>query len=247
MRSDGRGWIMEGEGRDGMRLDKFLADAGVGTRKEVKELIKKKRVSVNDNIVTDPSTHIDQNDIVRLDGEIIVGLRNVYIELNKPSGYISSTTNDDGVSVLELIDHPFRKHLHIVGRLDKDVEGLLLITNDGNYTHKVTSPKKRIEKEYLVFSNENIELSKTKIKTVEDGLTFGDTTYAPAKVKQLELNMVSIVITEGRFHEIKNISKFLGINYSRILRIRIGQLILDVEKGKWRELNDAEILKVFQS
>ncbi len=233
-------------GKDGIRLDKFLADAGVGSRKEVKELIKSKRVTVNDIIVIDPSTYVKENDVVRLDGEVVVGLRNVYIELNKPSGYISSATNDDGVSVLELIDHPFRKHLHIVGRLDKDVEGLLLITNDGNFTHKVTSPKKKIEKEYLVFSDETIELSKTKIQTVVDGLVLGDTTYAPAKVKQIEPNVVSIVITEGKFHEIKNISKFLGINYSRILRIRIGQLILDVEKGKWRELVELEVMKVFE-
>ena len=135
-----------------MRIDKFLANSGIGTRKEVKELLKKKRISVNDEVVTEAKIHIDEdNDFVTCDGEKIEFKEFLYIMLNKPQDVISATDDERHRTVLDLLEEPLTKvGLFPVGRLDKDTEGLLVLTNDGKMAHELLSPKKNVPKRYYV-------------------------------------------------------------------------------------------------
>lgn len=144
-----------------MRIDKFLANMGVGTRNEVKQLLKKGFVNVNEQVIKSAKTHIEpENDKISVRGELIEYVENVYIMLNKPKGYISATEDHHSKTVIDLI--PEYQHLNIfpVGRLDKDTEGLLLITNDGDFNHELMSPNKHVSKKYEVISA-NLSLKTT--------------------------------------------------------------------------------------
>ena len=220
-----------------MRLDKFLSNAGVGSRKEVKYIIKEGRVLVDNEIVKDPSLEVGKNQKIFLDGKEITPYHNVYIVMNKPAGFTSSKSEFER-NVFEFINHPYLKKLHIVGRLDKDVEGLLIITNDGDFTHKIISPKSKIEKEYLV---EIIgTLTEEMVKIAEAGIKLKNgTKFAPAKIKKINEEVISITITEGKFHEIKLITTVIGLKYKKIKRIRIGKLKLsdfNLSPGEWIEV-----------
>ncbi|WP_073073684.1 pseudouridine synthase [Thermosipho atlanticus] len=220
-----------------MRLDKFLSNAGVGSRKKVKYLIKDGRVRVEGEIIKNPSFEVEENQKVYLDNDEIVPYHKVYIVMYKPAGFTSSKSEFER-NIFEFINHPYLKKLHIVGRLDKDVRGLLLLTNDGEFTHKVISPKSKIEKEYLV----RIEgkLTEEKIKMVERGIELKNgVKFAPAKIKKVNEDMISIIITEGKFHEVKLITKAIGLMYKEIVRIRIGKLKLEdfgLHPGEWVEV-----------
>lgn len=220
-----------------MRLDKFLSNAGIGTRKEVKYIIKEGRVLVEDKVVKEPSFEVNKNQKVFLDGKEIIPYHNVYIIMNKPSGFTSSKSEFER-NIFELINHPYLKKLHIVGRLDKDVEGLLIITNDGIFTHKIISPKSNIEKEYLVEIMGT--LTEDMMKIAESGIKLKNgTKFAPAKIKKINEDVISITITEGKFHEIKLITNFIGLKYKKIKRIRIGNLKLsdfNLAPGEWIEV-----------
>lgn len=225
-----------------MRLDRFLSNAGIGSRKEVKYIIKEKRVMVDNEIVVDPSYEVKENQKVYLDGKEISPYHNVYIVMNKPAGFTSSKSEFER-NVFEFINHPYLKKLHIVGRLDKDVEGLLIITNDGEFTHKIISPKSKIEKEYIV-EVEGI-LKKEMIELAEKGIELKNgTKFAPAKIKLINEGVISIVITEGKFHEVKLITSFIGLKYKKIKRIRIGKLKLsdfNLLPGEWVEVSFEKI------
>lgn len=220
-----------------MRLDKFLSNAGIGSRKEVRFLIREGRVKVENLIIKDPSFEVKENQKIYFDNKEVVPYHNVYIVMNKPSGFTSSKSEYER-NIFEFINHPYLKKLHIVGRLDKDVEGLLILTNDGEFTHKVISPKSGIEKEYLVeiegkLTNEMIELAKRGIR-LKNGIRF-----APAKIKELNEGIISITVTEGKFHEVKLIIRVIGLKHKKIKRIRIGKLRLDDFKllpGEWIEV-----------
>lgn len=219
-----------------MRLDKFLCDAGFGTRNEVKKLIKKEVVLVNGELVKKPELKIDEvNDVISLNGEVITYKANAYYMLNKPSGYISSTS-DNHATVMDLI-YENDKDLFPCGRLDKDTEGLLLITNDGDLAHKLLSPKNGIEKEYYVESK--LPLSEEMIKQIESGVD----DYRPAKIINQKDNSCHIVVTEGKFHEIKEIFLAVGNEVQYLKRLRMHNLVLDenLVSGEYRELSEKEI------
>lgn len=226
-----------------IRLDRFLANAHVGTRSEVKKYIKEKRIKVNGIIVQDPSFHITESDTITFDEKTVIPHRDVYIVLYKPSGFVS-TTSEHEPSVLNLIEHPYINELHIAGRLDKDVEGLLILTNDGEFTHKLISPKSYVEKEYYItFSNE-ITVTVEMIKKVEEGIYIdSETKTLPGKINQIDEKTISITIVEGKYHQIKKMCKALGLTpWERITRVRIGKLtIYGLEKGMWKELEKKEI------
>ncbi|MBO8161004.1 MAG: rRNA pseudouridine synthase [Thermosipho sp. (in: Bacteria)] len=219
-----------------MRLDKFLSNAGIGSRKFVKKIIKEGRVKIGTQVIKDPAYEV-KNERVFFDNEEVEPYHNVYIALYKPSGYTSSKSEYER-NIFEFIDHPYVDKLHIAGRLDKDVEGLLIITNDGEFTHKVISPRKKIEKEYLV--EVDGKLTREMIEMAERGIVLNNgTKFASAKVTEIREGLISIVITEGKYHEIKLITKIMGLRYKRIKRIRIGKLKLEdlkLSPGEWKEL-----------
>lgn len=215
----------------------------MGTRSEVKKLIRSGFVTVNGTVVRDEGSHISKEDTVELYGKLVLPHRMVYLALNKPVGYVSDRTENEA-SVYDLVDHPYIDELQVAGRLDKDVEGLVLLSNDGIFIHKIISPKYHVKKEYLVWFQG--ELTQEKIEVVERGLTIGTEKFKPAKLKLIKPNLLSLVISEGRYHQVKRMMKALNLNYSRIQRIRIGTIELgDMNPGDFRELSGEEIESLF--
>uniref|UniRef100_A0A7C3RN16 Pseudouridine synthase n=1 Tax=Dictyoglomus thermophilum TaxID=14 RepID=A0A7C3RN16_DICTH len=233
-----------------MRLDRFLVNQGFGSRKEVQKLIKSGVVKVNEEVIDDPSYHIDPNkDIVNIDGEEIEYKENFYFMLNKPKGYITAAYDEKYPTVMDLFSsEPMIDKLFPIGRLDIDTEGLLIITSDGQLAHRITHPKWNIEKEYFVivdgdvsdidfsrYEKEGIYLKKEKYKT------------KPFKVEVLktspEESEILITITEGKYHIIKNIMSELKHEVLYLKRVRIGPLRLDEDlaPGEYRELTKEEI------
>ncbi len=224
-----------------MRLDKFLAHNGFGTRKQVRILIKKGAVYVNENNVKDHGHILNlDTDSIRVYDETINYVRNTYMMLNKPQGYISSTESNLYPSVLELVES-YRSDLIIVGRLDVDTEGLLLITNDGNFAHNISHGKKEVYKQYLVTLEKDFDLS--FIKDIEAGLTLSDGTIKPAHIEVIEPRLIKLDIAEGKFHQVKRMMHACENEVLHLKRIKIGNLELDdtLQPGAYRELTEEEL------
>lgn len=226
-----------------MRLDKYLAHAGLGTRKEVKKLIRAKAVRVNDNIVKNDDYKIDEKiDEVYVNDELIFYQDFYYVMLNKPSGYVSATMDDRDPTVLELIYEDYAFSLFPVGRLDKDSEGLLLLTNDGPLAHQLLSPKKHIDKEYYVELKE--QFSDVDIEKLQVGIAINDEEVClPAKVKRIDDNKMMMIIQEGKFHQVKRMMHAINNEVTYLKRERMGSLTLDesLQLGEYRHLNEEEI------
>ncbi|MBW9212393.1 MULTISPECIES: pseudouridine synthase [Terrabacteria group] len=223
-----------------MRLDRVLANASVGSRTQVKNMVKKGRVCVNGEVVLAAGRAVDPNqDVITIDGEELAYSEHYYFMLHKPAGYISATEGRHNPTVLELV--PDYKGLFPCGRLDKDTEGLLLIMNDGPLAHELLSPKKHVEKEYYV--EHQSPLSKEDIKAIEKGVEYRDISYKGAKLHILDERSCTIVVQEGKYHEIKNIFLSLGNKVMYLKRIRMKNLILDetLKKGEYRPLSKEEI------
>ncbi|MGN0327826.1 MAG: pseudouridine synthase [Lachnospira sp.] len=232
-----------------IRLDKYLADMKFGTRSSVKELIKGKQITVNDIIITKPETKIDiERDIISVSGNVIGYSRYEYYMLNKPSGVVSATTDNHDKTVVELITDSSRKDLFPVGRLDKDTEGLLLITNDGELSHQLLSPKKHVDKTYIaevagVISGQHVDMFKSGLKVDNEF------TAKPAELnvldydKSTDISKVKITIYEGKFHQIKRMFEAIGSRVLYLKRISMGSLILDesLNPGEYRKLSSDEI------
>jgi 16S rRNA pseudouridine516 synthase len=231
-----------------IRLDKFLADLGFGTRKEVKKLIKQKRVQVNDSIINSPSYAVDtEKDRVYLDGELLEYSEHHYYMFNKPSGYVTAREDRTYPAVMEFFeDNPFYKKLFPVGRLDLDTEGLLIITDDGQLSHRIAHPKWEIEKEYYAVVKGDLS-GKNFSRYEKEGLKFKNFTTKPFKIKILsaspEKSEILITVKEGKHHIVKKIMEKLGYPVLYLKRIRIGNLKLDetLEPGEYRELTEEEI------
>lgn len=224
-----------------MRLDKYLANAGAGSRSEVKNMIKKKRITVEGETVTDPKTRVSAEDDVLLDGGPVVLEEEIYIMLNKPQGVISSTEKGPTPTVIDLIDHPQKDQLFPVGRLDKDTTGLLLITNDGKLAHELLSPRSRIGKTYVAELEK--EVAEADISQLESGIPLKEFTTAPASAKRLGPREVELTITEGKFHQVKRMFHHVGNEVTALHRIRFGNLALDehLAPGEYRRLGENEI------
>ena len=223
-----------------MRLDRVLANASVGSRTQVKNMVKKGRVSVNGEIALASSMMVDPNqDVIRIDDEILQYAKYQYLMLYKPAGYISATEGRCDPTVLELV--PNYKGLFPCGRLDKDTEGLLLMTNDGRLAHNLLSPKKHVEKEYYV--EHQLPLSQEDVLCIERGIRYKNITYKGAKLKILDDLQCTIILQEGKYHEIKNIFLAIGNKVTYLKRIRMKNLILDetLKKGEYRPLSEEEI------
>lgn len=229
-----------------MRLDKVLSNGGTGSRKEIKELVKKGLISVNDNKIRDSAVHVDpEADTITVNNQRFIYKKYIYIMLNKPNGVITATADKFNKTVLDLIDESYKKYnLFPVGRLDKDTEGLILLTNDGDMAHSILSPKKHIPKKYFVkFLGKLLEKD---IETFEQGVILEDGYKTmPSQIKVLtedEYSSAELIIFEGKFHQVKRMFEVLGKKVVYLKRLSIANLILDptLELGQYRELNDDE-------
>ncbi len=233
-----------------MRLDKLLAHCGFGTRKEVKELIKKGYVKVNDCIVTKDKTQVDpQQDTVYVEDEPIIYEEYVYYMLNKPAGYVSATEDFIHPTVVDLIDDYYRDDLFPVGRLDIDTEGLLLLTNDGVLAHQLLSPKKHCPKVY--YAKVKGIVDENDIQAFYNGILIDHEYFCqPARLKILSVegqqSEVEIKIYEGKFHQIKKMFLAVGKEVIYLKRIQMKNLILDenLSLGEFRRLTDEELYRL---
>ncbi|WP_195938795.1 pseudouridine synthase [Romboutsia sp. 1001713B170131_170501_G6] len=231
-----------------MRINKYIASCGIASRRKAEELINDGRVSVNGKIITELSFQVDEvKDIVEIDGEKI-GLdeKEVYIVLNKPEGYITTVKDQfDRPSVLDLITD-IKERIYPVGRLDYETSGLLLLTNDGDLTYKLTHPKHEIDKTYMAIvkgvpTNEEIE-------NFEKGLYIEDYKTAPAKFKIVKINeeknysICQIKIHEGRNRQVRKMCRAINHPVLRLRRVAMGKITLkETEVGSYRHLTNDEI------
>lgn len=229
-----------------MRLDKFLADAGAGSRSQVKEYIKKGLVRVNEEVVKKPEYKLkEETDQVYVKNEKICYQQFHYYMMNKPEGVLSATEDRREKTVLDLMEDIPKKNLFPVGRLDKDVEGLLLITDDGELAHRMLAPKYHVDKTYYIKANGI--LTEKEIKKLEEGVDIGeDRLTLPAKVKMLSASEneseLLLTIHEGKFHQVKKMMEAVGRPLTKLKRLSMGNLQLDegLKPGTFRELTSEE-------
>ena len=235
-----------------MRLDKLLAKMGYGSRKEVKALLKQKAVRVDDEIVKDSSLHVDpskQN--VTVFGERVEYVEYIYLMMHKPQGVISATEDKYDRTVIDLLD-PIDQHFEPfpVGRLDKDTEGLLLITNDGQLAHNLLSPKKHVPKWY--YAKIDGKVTESDVESFKQGVTLDDGYHTkPGELKILasgEQSEIELMIQEGKFHQVKRMFEAVGKKVTYLKRLSMGSLELDPELpiGEYRHLTEEE-LKALQN
>ena len=229
-----------------MRLDRFLANSGVGTRKEVKEILKKRKIKVNDSIITNGSIHIDENkDAVKYEEKEISYKPFIYIMMNKPDGVISATEDDEHRTVIDLLENKYRTYsVFPIGRLDIDTEGLLILTNDGILTHKLLAPNKHVDKKYYVELKNPV--LKSDIEKLENGIELENgfvTKNAKVEVIENSEDKVYITITEGKYHQVKRMFKAVNNKVLYLKRVQMGNLKLDdkLKVGEYRELTEKEI------
>ena len=234
-----------------MRLDKFLAHVTGQTRSDVKKFLKQKEVRVDGEVVTSAGFHVDvdQQVVTVFDDEVFYQ-KFVYLMMNKPQGYLSATKDGQDATVMELLDDYYdRFDLSIAGRLDKDTEGLLILTNDGQFLHNVITPKKKVYKKYLAHIEG--ELTPEGVAALETGVVIKDGkdiefTTAPAKVCIVGDGKVEISITEGKFHQVRRMFVSVDCRVVYLKRLAIGGLELDryLELGEYRELEEDELNEI---
>ena len=229
-----------------IRLDKYLADMGIGTRTEVKKLIRQGRVKVGDVVVKAPEQKIDTaTQKVFCEGQEVGYEEYEYYMLNKPTGYVSATTDAKDKTVLDLITDKKRKDLFPVGRLDKDTEGLLLITNDGDLAHRLLAPKKHVDK--LYYARVEGIVTEEDAKAFAEGVSIGeDEITRPAVLEILksdEISEIHLTIQEGKFHQVKRMFEAVGKKVIYLKRLSMGTLRLDenLKLGEYRALTEEEL------
>lgn len=229
-----------------MRLDKFLADMGQGTRSEVKAYIKKGMVTVNGTIVKRPELKINEkDDKVFISGKEVIYARYEYFMLNKPSGYVSATEDKSEHTVLELITDNLRDDLFPVGRLDKDTEGLLIISNDGDMAHRILSPVNHVGKVY--YARIDGFVTDEHVKIFAEGIDIGGgITTKPGNLKILrsaDESEIELKIYEGKFHQVKRMFEAVGMKVIYLKRISMGEISLDnsLKTGEFRRLTEEEV------
>lgn len=231
-----------------MRLDKYLCACGIGTRSEVKKIIKNSNITVNGTTAKKGDINIKENDVVCMDGKELIYREFVYLMMNKPQNCVSATEDREYETVLDIIGEEYSHfNLFPVGRLDIDTEGLLILTNDGQFAHKLTSPKKDVYKTYFARLNKPAE--KTDIQEFASGMEFKDFTAKPAVLEITENpNEVYIKISEGKFHQVKRMCERVGKTVVYLKRVAIGSLSLDnsLGLGEYRELTREEMNLLFQ-
>lgn len=224
-----------------MRLDKFVSMNGFGSRKQVRQMIKSQRVQVNNIIIKDAGFIINtESDIVTVDDTPISFLKDIYLMLNKPAGYICEHNPVEYPSVLELLKTQ-RNDLFFVGRLDADTEGLLLITNDGQFSHQIAHGKKDMTKTYEVHLKTPFD--DTYIAELERGIILDGDQLKPAQVVLIEDNIIHLTISEGKYHQVKRMMLHCNNEVHYLKRLSIGQLNLDptLNIGQYKQLSKTDI------
>ena len=225
------------------RLDKFLCDSGVGTRSQVKVILKSGRVAVDGKVEKDNSRKIDPAiQTITLDGEVLGGKRRIVAMLNKPAGYVTATEDANDRTVMELLPAELRNQdLKPIGRLDKATEGLLLFTNDGDLLHRLISPKKEVPKVY--YARHEGEANAEDVAAFETGLTLRDGLEClPAKLEPLGPGESLITVCEGKYHQVRRMMASRQMTVLYLERRQEGCLTLgDLPRGQVRELSEAEI------
>ena len=249
-----------------LRLDKYLADIGIGTRSEVKKLLKAGLIQVNDKKIKDPSFKVNpESDQVVYNGDKLTYQEFHYYLLNKPAGCVSATKDGLSPTVIEFLKGEPTRDLFPVGRLDKDTEGLLLITNDGMLAHNLLSPKKHVDKTYIAYVDK--ALDDEQLSLFKTGLDIGDETptlpaeivepseqeitenLEKASVDKENLNYSSVykvILKEGRYHQVKRMFEYFGSKVVYLKRLSMGTLHLDSQllPGHFRPLTSEEILSL---
>lgn len=221
-----------------MRLDRYLCELNIGSRSQVKEFVRKGLVSVNGQVIRSADQKIEeQKDQVAFQGNILTYQKYVYYMLNKPLGVVSATQDNTAGTVVELLASEGRKDLFPMGRLDKDTEGLLILTNDGELTHRLLSPKRHVDKTYQVTVSH--ALSEEDFRRLEQGVDIGEEGLTlPAKVEGVSENVFYLTIQEGKYHQVKRMLQAVGNQVTALKRIRFGGIDLDerLTPGAYRPL-----------
>ena len=226
-----------------MRLDKFLCDCAAGTRSQVKSILKSGRVTVDGVAEKDGSRKIDPNQEVCLDGERLTATGTVVVMLNKPAGYVTATVDEKELTVMELLPADIRRlDVKPVGRLDKQTEGLLLFTNDGELLHRLISPKKEIPKVY--YARHQGAATQEDVRAFAEGLTLGDGTVClPAKLEILGEGESLVTVCEGKYHQVRRMLASRGMPVDYLERRQEGKLFLGkLPRGQVRILTEEEII-----
>ena len=239
-----------------MRIDRLLCELNIGSRSAVKELLKKGQVCVNGQVVKKADTKVDENTaVVTCQGKEFRYRPYVYYMLNKPAGVITATKDDTEKTVMDLFREAYLcshvdlsgipyKEMFPVGRLDKDTVGLLLLTNDGELSHNLLSPKKHVDKKYLVHLNGII--SDEDADRLRAGVDIGEGDITAPSILERDVNDLSkcfLTITEGKFHQVKRMFQAVGLKVIYLKRVSMGSLVLDemLSEGEIRELTMEEI------
>lgn len=222
-----------------MRLDKYLADMSVGSRSIVKKIIQKGQIKVNDKIVKNSDYKLNENDLVYYNDQLIEYVKYEYYLLNKPSGYLCAISDKKDKVVIDLIESK-RKDLVPIGRLDKDTEGLLLISNDGKLNHDLCSPKNHIEKKYYVEVDNVLPINAKEIFSKE--MDLGDFIAKPSIYENINDRSCYLTIYEGKFHQVKRMFEKINCKVTYLKRVKYKNIELnDLKIGEYRHLTSEEI------
>lgn len=228
-----------------LRLDKYLSDMNIGSRSDIKAWIRQGRVRVNSSPCLKPETKVSSEDEITLDGQRVIYEKFLYYMLNKPAGVVSATEDKRDNTVLDLIDTVKRKDLFPVGRLDKDTEGLLLITNDGDLAHRLLSPKKEVDKVY--YAKVRGRVTENDVDAFLVGISIGEEKPClPARLEIIrsdDISEINLTIHEGKFHQVKRMFEAVGKEVIYLKRLSMGPLTLDplLQPGEYRSLTFDEL------
>ena len=232
-----------------MRLDKFLCRMDMGTRSQIKTYIRQGLVTVNGQIEKSADRHIDEHtDRITLRGQTFHYVTERYYMLNKPAGVVSATKDNTAGTVVELLDSQDRSGVFPVGRLDKDTEGLLLLTNDGELSHKLLAPKRHVDKTYL--ASLEYPISQEDVARLEQGVDIGEERITlPAKVQMVDARTIYLTIHEGKFHQIKRMLRAVGNRVTALKRVSFAGIDLDenLKPGEYRELTEQEVAMLHEA
>ena len=235
-----------------LRLDKIISSSGIASRSEVKRLVKQARVTVDGVTASSADMKCDpEKSTICVDGVVLRYSEHHYIMMNKPAGVLSATEDGRGETVLDLLDGSMKKlELFPVGRLDKDAEGLLILTDDGEFCHKVISPKSGVVKKYYVETENPVPAS--ACAEFEKGIVLADGLHClPARLELFGENekRAYVYVCEGKFHQVKRMMAAVGCPVTYLKRMAEGGLPLDEElgKGQWRELTETERVSIFET
>lgn len=234
---------MSQEQQEQIRLQKYLASCGLGSRRSCESLISSGRVTVNGDPVSELGSKVSLADEIRVDGRIVSQVRQLYFMLNKPVGYICSNADrHHELFARDLIEVEHKSSLFHVGRLDKDSSGLILYTNDGELAQKISHPSYQMEKEYLVRLDKPVRTPAALCRKILSGVKTPEGIYRPVSIRFTSERECVMVLTEGKNREIRNLFSHLGYRVTALKRVRVGRLLLkDLPEGAYRALTAEEI------